>query len=65
MKIIPTPYFAARQYIQERASTCTKNQKQRLIEVARFKVMSGVSAGRTIEAIKREMRKFGKQDEAA
>lgn len=65
MKIIPTSYFAARKYIQTTASTCTKSQKQRVIEIAKFKVMSGVSAGRTIEAIKREMRKFSTQNEAA
>lgn len=65
MKIIPVTYLRARQYIQIASSTCTKSQKQRVIEIARFKIMSGVSAGRTIEAIKREMRKFSTQNEAA
>lgn len=65
MKIIPTPYFAARQYIETVASTCTKKHKNRLIEIAKEKVLNGCSAAITIGAIKREIKKSNSKDEAA
>ena len=65
MKIIPVTYFAARQYIQRAASTNTKINKERLIEMARINILNGCSAAITIGAIKREIKKSGSKDEAA